>query len=120
MKNILLIGDSISLDYGRYLEGFTGPDLHVYGKPGREAAYENLDIPVGGNGGDSRMVLEHLRETGEAVLDGESDMISLEPELIAEIEEILKSGKSVEIAVRNGKIVVWAVSNKKRYEQPIA
>lgn len=47
-------------------------------------------------------------------------MISLDPELIAEIEEILKSGKSVEIAVRNGKIVVWAVSNKKRYEQPIA
>jgi len=47
-------------------------------------------------------------------------MITLDPELVATIEEILKQGKSVEIAVRNGKIVVWAVANKKKYEQPIA
>lgn len=47
-------------------------------------------------------------------------MVKLVPEIIRAIEEILKSGKSVEIAVRNGKIVLWAVSSKKKYEQPIA
>lgn len=46
-------------------------------------------------------------------------MIKLVPELIREIEEILKAGKTVEIAVRNGKIVVWAVASKKKYEQPV-
>ncbi len=66
MKNILLIGDSISLDYGKYLGGFTGPGLHVYGKPGREEAYADLDIPIGGNGGDSRMVLRHLQDLGDS------------------------------------------------------
>lgn len=45
-------------------------------------------------------------------------MVKLIPELIRVIEEILSSGKTVEIAVRNGKIVVWAVNSKKKYEQP--
>lgn len=70
MKNVLLIGDSISLDYGHFLKDFLRPDLHVYGKPGREKAYEDLDIPIGGNGGDSRMVLQYLREAeGSPVLN---------------------------------------------------
>lgn len=47
-------------------------------------------------------------------------MVKLVPELIRAIEEILNGGKTVEIAVRNGKIVVWANSSKKKYEQPIA
>ena len=47
-------------------------------------------------------------------------MVKLVPELIRATEEILNGGKNVEIAVRNGKIVVWANSSKKKYEQPIA
>lgn len=47
-------------------------------------------------------------------------MVKLVPELIKAIEEILNSGKTVEIAVRNGKLVLWAVNSKKKYEQPIA
>lgn len=47
-------------------------------------------------------------------------MVKLVPEIVRAIEDILKSGKTVEIAVRNGKIVLWAVSSKKKYEQPIA
>lgn len=47
-------------------------------------------------------------------------MVKLVPELIRAIEEILQSGKTVEIAVRNGKIVIWAVASKKKIEQPIA
>lgn len=45
--------------------------------------------------------------------------MKLTKETVAEIESILEQGKSVEIAVRNGKIVVWAVTNKKKIEQPI-
>ena len=40
-------------------------------------------------------------------------------EVIKQIEDILRSGKSVEIAIRNGKLVVWAVSSKKRYETTV-
>ena len=41
------------------------------------------------------------------------------PETVAKIEEILTAGKTVEIAERHNKVIVWAVSSKKKYEQPI-
>lgn len=72
MKKILLVGDSISLDYGPALRGFVRPDLAIFGKPGTEEAYRNLDLPVGGNGGDSSRVLAYvteLRERGELDCD---------------------------------------------------
>ena len=47
-------------------------------------------------------------------------MIKLDTETLALIETILNSGKTVEIAVRNGKVIIWAVSSKKKYEKPIA
>lgn len=62
MTNILLIGDSIRLDYDMDLKSFLPDDIVIHGKPGREEAYKNLDIPTGGNGGDSGMVLEYLQE----------------------------------------------------------
>ena len=62
MINILLIGDSIRLDYDMDLKSFLADDFVIHGKPGREEAYKNLDIPTGGNGGDSGMVLEYLQE----------------------------------------------------------
>ena len=62
MVKVFLIGDSISLDYGQYLQEFTDPDIHIYGKPDVEEAYVDLDIPLGGNGGDSSMVLEYLQQ----------------------------------------------------------
>ena len=46
--------------------------------------------------------------------------ISLTPEVVRKIEEILTAGKTVEIAERHEKVVVWAVSSKKKYEQSIA
>ena len=62
MTSVLLIGDSISLDYGTHLPAFLNPNIIVYDKPGREEAYQNLDIPLGGNGGDSSMVLAYLQQ----------------------------------------------------------
>lgn len=69
MVNVFLLGDSINLDYGQFVPAFLKSGIHVYGKPGAEEAYENLDIPIGGNGGDSRMVLEYLQTAEGPVLD---------------------------------------------------
>lgn len=46
--------------------------------------------------------------------------IHLTSEVVKKIEEILTAGKTVEIAERHEKVIVWAVSSKKKYEQPIA
>ena len=46
--------------------------------------------------------------------------IHLTPKAVRKIEEILTMGKTVEIAERHEKVIVWAVSSKKKYEQPIA
>lgn len=46
--------------------------------------------------------------------------IRLTPEAVKQIEEILTTGKTVEIAERHEKVIVWAVNSKKKYEQPIA
>ena len=50
----------------------------------------------------------------------ETRELKLTPEAVSKIEEILTTGKTVEIAERHEKVVVWAVSSKKKYEQPIA
>lgn len=42
--------------------------------------------------------------------------ITLSTRAIHEINEILSRGKGVEIAVRNGKLVVWETASKKKYE----
>ena len=65
MAKVLLIGDSISLDYGTCLPAFLNKEIIVYDKPGKEEAYKDLDTPLGGNGGDSSMVLQYLRELQE-------------------------------------------------------
>ncbi len=46
--------------------------------------------------------------------------INLSPKAVQEINEILSRGKGVEIAVRNGKLVIWEVSSKKKYEVTVA
>lgn len=58
--SIFVIGDSISLQYGPYLEQYTRGVFRYDRKRGDEG-YENLDIPTGANAGDSSMVLSYLR-----------------------------------------------------------
>ena len=60
MKKMLLLGDSINLHYGPYLNEFIKDDFVILSKPGRHEALRRIDYPVGGNGGDSSMVLEYL------------------------------------------------------------
>ena len=57
--NLYVVGDSISIHYGPFLEKQLSC---VMGYARKEGAKEDLDNPNGANGGYSSMVLEYLRE----------------------------------------------------------
>lgn len=58
---LFVLGDSISLQYGADLGKYLGDGFIIERKTGDSIAFKNLDIPVGSNGGDSRMVLKYLK-----------------------------------------------------------
>lgn len=64
LPRLFVIGDSISIQYGPYLEAFVSGtfayDRKRDGAGGAKAAH-NLDVPQGANGGDSAMVLAYLK-----------------------------------------------------------
>jgi len=61
---LYIIGDSISIQYGPYLERYlAGHYRYARRSQQGDADYRlNLDVPVGTNNGDSRMVLEYLTQ----------------------------------------------------------
>lgn len=65
MKKMLLLGDSISLHYGSYLNEFLKHEFEIHSKPGKEEALKKIDFAIGGNGGDSSMILEYIKERQE-------------------------------------------------------
>lgn len=60
---LFVIGDSISIQYGPYLEGLLAGKLNYDRKrdTASEEALADLNIAAGANGGDSSMVLAYLR-----------------------------------------------------------
>ncbi len=61
LPKLYVIGDSISIQYGPYLEKYTQGTWQYDRKSDAGQAAQNLDVPTGANGGDSRMVLEFLK-----------------------------------------------------------
>lgn len=61
MPAVYVIGDSISIQYGPYLEQQLKGFFNYGRKQDDGQAAKNLDVPTGANGGDSRMVLEFLK-----------------------------------------------------------
>jgi len=61
MASVFVVGDSISIQYGPFLERFLRGVFSYARKEGEREALLNLDRPQGANGGDSSMVLEYLR-----------------------------------------------------------
>ncbi len=60
---VFVVGDSISIHYGPYLEKYLNGKADYDRKndtPGQKAE-ANLDYPTGANGGDSKMVLAYLK-----------------------------------------------------------
>ena len=64
LPRLFVIGDSISIQYGPYLEKRVAGTFAYDRKQdaaGAPRATSNLDVPIGANGGDSDMVLAYLR-----------------------------------------------------------
>lgn len=61
LPRLFVIGDSISMQYGPYLEKYVQGVWRYERKSDDGQAAKNLDVPTGANGGDARMVLEYLR-----------------------------------------------------------
>lgn len=59
MKTLHVIGDSISIHYGPYLETMVSDRYQYSRKTGKLG---DLDLGGGANGGDSSLVLSHLKE----------------------------------------------------------
>lgn len=66
MKKVYVIGDSISIQYGPYLQQALRGVMEYGRKEGEEEALLNLDQPQGANGGDSSMVLAFLQAKHQA------------------------------------------------------
>lgn len=62
---LFVLGDSISMHYGPYLEQMVAGRYRYARKSGEEEALKNLDIPAGANGGDSPRVLAYLEAMAE-------------------------------------------------------
>jgi len=58
---IYVLGDSISIHYGPFLQKYVQGIFDYARKEGEEEALLNLDQPMGANGGDSSMVLKFLQ-----------------------------------------------------------
>ena len=61
-RKVFVIGDSVSMHYGPYLKKMVEYKFQYDRKRGEARALINLDKPLGANVGDSRMVLEYLKE----------------------------------------------------------
>jgi len=60
MKSVFVLGDSISMHYGPFLEeALSG--VFLYDRKRDDAGLSEVGVPAGENGGDSRMVLEYLK-----------------------------------------------------------
>ncbi len=60
LPNLFVLGDSISIEYGPFLEQLTTGKWQYARKTGMSDTLLTNDIPQGGNGGDSRMCLDYL------------------------------------------------------------
>lgn len=70
-RAVFVIGDSISIQYGPYLQRMLAGFCDYDRKSGEEEALRNLDLPLGANGGDSGKVLAYLQalEAGGRTFD---------------------------------------------------
>jgi hypothetical protein len=61
-RKVFVIGDSVSIHYGPYLKKMIEDKFEYDRKRGEEQALIDLDKPIGANAGDSRMLLDYLKE----------------------------------------------------------
>ena len=76
LPKIYIVGDSISIQYGRFLERMLAERFEYRRKSGVDKALENLDVAMGANGGDSSMCLAFLTAMRDSA-DLEVDVLLL-------------------------------------------
>ena len=76
-KQILMIGDSISILYGPYLKENLQNKFTYRVKSNLKDAIVNLDNPNGANAGNSRMILEYIKNYDKAEIKFNDDIILL-------------------------------------------
>ena len=74
MRTIHVIGDSISIHYGQYLKQYL---IGVAEYSRKEGEVSSLDDPMGGNGGDSSMVLEYLETCAQQKAHWDYTLLSI-------------------------------------------
>lgn len=62
IRDVFVIGDSISIHYGPYLKKMISSKFSYDRKRGLKEALNDLNKPIGANAGDSKMVLDYLIE----------------------------------------------------------
>lgn len=77
VKNILLVGDSISILYAPYLKEYIDDCFNLRLKGNQSDAIINLDNPKGANAGNSRMILDYLKHFKETDVSFNDDIILL-------------------------------------------
>lgn len=111
---IYVLGDSISIGYGPFLNAYLKGIIEYSRKEGEEEALLNLDKPQGANGGDSGMVLSFLKAKAEA--GGiDADLLLLNCGL-HDIKTDPKTGKKqvpIEKYRENLQAIVYTVSSMK-------
>ena len=45
--------------------------------------------------------------------------VKIDEKVVEEIQKIIARGKGVEIGVRSGKLIIWEIESKKKYETAI-
>ena len=76
LPRVFVVGDSISMHYGPYLERF-GAGVFRYARKSGEEGFLDLDRPSGANGGDSSMVVDYLeRATAGSGLPADYSLVN--------------------------------------------
>lgn len=117
-KSILIVGDSISLDYGKYLENIIEENYRCIRKKEVDKAFENLDNVVGANLGDSSKVSRFIEN--EYLENNKYDVILMNCGLhdirrdrekkrlkVNEISYAKNLRKIVESAVKISNRIIW-------------
>ncbi len=112
---LFILGDSISIHYGPYLEELLSSDFIYSRKSGEEKALENLDDPLGANGGSSALVLSFLESAlGSGEIEAEVLLVN------AGLHDIRRDPQSDEINIaekayqRNLEKIVSSIESHKK------
>lgn len=123
MKKVFVLGDSISMHYGPYLEAYL-EGTFTYDRKGKKQECKDLNIASQVNGGDSSNVLEYLQLLPNLEYDilllncGLHDIKTCEGVRQVSEENYRKNlTEAIDLVLGRGKKIVWVNSTPVNDEQ---